>query len=63
MFHMHDVDLPRIAIYVSATSVDHPGWPAAVWAWMFAQWLILSGHFKGICVCFWSYTISIYIPP
>ena len=43
------VDVPRmvetllaIAICVSATSVDHPGWPAAVSAWTFAQWLILS---------------------
>ena len=31
-----------IAIYVSATSVDHPGWPAAKSSVMFAQWLILS---------------------
>ena len=30
------------AIYVSVTSVDHPGWPAAVSFAMFAQWLILS---------------------
>ena len=27
---------------MSATSVNHPGWPAAVSAWLFAQWLILS---------------------
>ena len=34
--------LLAIAIYVSSTSVDHPGWPAAVSPWMFVQWLILS---------------------
>ena len=40
----HDVDVPRmletylaIAIYVSVTSVDHPGWPAAVFSGMFAH--------------------------
>ena len=45
----HDIDVPRmvemwlvVAIYVSATSVDHHGWPAVVWSGMFAQWLILS---------------------
>ena len=45
----HDVDVPRmvekylaIAIYVSATSVDNPGWPESVVSRMFAQWLISS---------------------
>ena len=46
---IHDVDVPRLVetylaidIYVPATSVDHPGWPATVFSGMFAQWLIFS---------------------
>ena len=34
--------LLAIAINASATSVDHPGWPAVVSFSKFAQWLILS---------------------
>ena len=26
-------------------------------------YLVLSGHFKGSCVCLWSYTINIYSLP
>ena len=45
----HDVHVPRmvetklaIVMDVPATFVDHPGWSAAVYFWMFPQWLILS---------------------
>ena len=48
-FPNHDVDVPPmvemqlpIAMYVPATSVDHPGWTAAVSSGKFAQWLISS---------------------
>ena len=47
-----------IAIYISATSVGHPGWKAAVSCGV-QRWSL----FKGGCVCLWFNTISSDILP
>ena len=49
--------------YLRFSKLCRPPWltnSPVLWKLCSVAYIVLSGHFKGSCVCFWPYTINTY---